>query len=213
MRTLRELGLYDNTLILFTSDNGAWWEGANGAARGGKGTTWEGAYRVGLIAGWPARMPGGQRTAELAANIDLLPTIAAAAGAELPGDREIDGRSLLPLLGANPGGDKGEPASSPHDYFYYFNNEELAAIRDRRWKLVTRAYYRRHLGALDKFDQVPNFDGPYWLLFDLDDPEPERYSFAREHPDVVERLARELARAEKAFRVDATRPPQETYPP
>lgn len=204
--TLKSLGLYDNTLILFTSDNGAWWEGSNGAFRGAKGSTWEAGYRVGLVASWPKRIAPNLRSDSLSVNIDLLPTIAAAAGAALPDGREIDGRSLLPLLGGE------RDTAAPHKYFYYFNNEELAGIRDNKWKLLTRAYYRKNLGAMDKFDQLPGFTSPYWLLFDLDDPHPERYSMAREYPDVVQRLAREMARAERRFRQGATRERQPTYP-
>jgi arylsulfatase A len=203
---LQKLGLYDNTLILFTSDNGAWWEGTNGASRGAKGSTWDAGYRVGLIASWPNGIPPGQASDALSINIDLLPTIADATNSELPTDRAIDGRSLLPVLADS----ANEP--SPHPYFYYFNNEEIAGIRDGRWKLLTRAYYRRHLGALDKFDQLPEFDGPYWLLFDLADEPTERYSMAREHPEVVRRLSGEMVRAEKVFRETATRDRQKTYP-
>jgi uncharacterized sulfatase len=206
VKALRANGILENTLILFTSDNGAWWEGSNGTFKGAKGSTWEAGYRVGLIASLPALIPAGTRSDALTVNIDLLPTIAEITGAKAPGDRALDGRSLLPLL-------SGEEDRSPHDYFYYFDNEELAGIRDRRFKLLTRAYYRRHLGAMDLFTVIPEFQGPYWLLFDLEDPQPERYSVAREHPEVVKRLARELSRAEAEFRRQATRPRQKTYPP
>ena len=207
VQALRERGLYDNTLILFTSDNGAWWEGSNGAFRGAKGSTWEAGYRVGLIASLPGRIRAGTTSDALSANIDLLPTIADLTGSRISGDVEIDGRSLLPLLTAEAGG------QSPHDYFYYFNNEEIAGIRDGRWKLVTRAYYRTHLGAMDKFDQLPEFSSPYWLLFDLSTDQPEHYSMAREHPDVVRRLAEQMARMEKLFRKTAVHERQQTYPP
>ena len=207
VKALKNHGLYDNTFILFTSDNGAWWEGSNGSSRGAKGSTWDAGYRVGLVASWPNTIPPGQKSDDLSINIDLLPTIADATGSELPTDRTIDGRSLLPLMVTN------TVEQSPHRYFYYFNNEEIAGIRDGRWKLLTRAYYRRHLGALDKFDELPEFEGPYWLLFDLDDDPSERYSLAREHPEVVRRLSEEMARAEKLFRETATKDRQTTYPP
>ncbi len=84
VNALRELDLLDNTLILFTSDNGAWWEGSNGSFRGAKGSTWDGGYRVGLIAALPGRIQAGLRSDALSANIDLLPTIAAATGTTLP---------------------------------------------------------------------------------------------------------------------------------
>ena len=207
VKALKKLGLYDNTLILFTSDNGAWWEGSNGSSRGAKGSTWDAGYRVGLVASWPNVIPPGRRSDALSVNIDLLPTIADATNSELSADQNIDGRSLLPLLTDN------TDEQSPHRYFYYFNNEEIAGIRDERWKLLTRAYYRRHLGALDKFAQLPEFDGAYWLLFDLDDDRSERYSMAREYPEVVRRLSEEMTRAEKMFRQTATRDRQTTYPP
>jgi len=205
VRTLEELELLDDTVVLFTSDNGAWWEGSNGPFRGAKGSTWEAGYRVGLVAALPGTIRAGLRSDALAANIDLLPTIAAITGAPPPKDLALDGRNLLPLL-------SGKTEDSPHEYFYYFNNEELAGIRDRRWKLLTRAYYRRHLGAMDLFGQLPGFEEPYWLLFDLQDQPPERYSVAGEHPQVVQRLATEMRRAETTFRRQATRPRQETYP-
>tara|TARA_R110001592_G_scaffold337300_1_gene623719 strand:- start:336048 stop:337388 length:1341 start_codon:yes stop_codon:yes gene_type:complete len=207
VKALKKLGLYENTFIMFTSDNGAWWEGSNANSRGAKGSTWDAGYRVGLIASWPKRIPAGQRNSMLSANIDLLPTIAAATDSEVPGDRKIDGQNLLPLL------DGSADNPTQHRFFYYFNNEEIAGIRDQEWKLLTRAYYRRHLGALDKFDQLPEFEEPYWLLFDLAIDPGERYSMAREHPDVVKRLSGEMARAEKLFRETATRARQETYPP
>jgi uncharacterized sulfatase len=205
VKVLQELNLLDNTLILFTSDNGAWWEGSNGPFRGAKGSTWDAGYRVGLVASLPGRIKTGLRSDALAANIDLLPTIAAVTGTPLPAGLELDGKNLLPLL-------RGDDMTSPHDYFYYFNNEELAGIRDARWKLLTRAYYRRHLGAMDLFDDLPEFTEPYWLLFDMHDEQPERYSLARDNPAIVERLAAEMARAETEFRRHATRSRQQTYP-
>jgi hypothetical protein len=65
---------------------------------------------------------------------------------------------------------------------------------------------------MDKFDQIPEFSSPYWLLFDLSDPDPEHYSLARKHSDVVRRLSQEMARAQKGFRVTATRDQEKTYP-
>jgi uncharacterized sulfatase len=203
---LKSLGLFENTLILFTSDNGAWWEGSNGNTRGKKGSSWEGAYRVGLIASWPREFSHPLRTVHLGNNTDLLPTIAGAAGIALPGDRVIDGHNLLRVLSG------WETDQSTPNYFYYFNNEELVGIRDQQWKLVRRIHYRRHLGALDKFDQIPGFTDPYWLLFDMQDPDPEHYSLAREHPEVVQRLQQEMQRAEDSFRKNATRDREKTYP-
>ncbi|MEM1153265.1 MAG: sulfatase [Pseudomonadota bacterium] len=206
VKALKRAGIYDNTLIFFTSDNGAWWEGSNAGAKGAKGSTWDGAYRVGLIASWPQTLGAGQHVGALSVNVDLLPTVAEASGAPLPTNTELDGMSLLSLM-QGPGED-----SIDERYFYYFDNEEIVGIRNQRWKLLARAYYRRHLGALDKFDQLPGFVEPYWLLFDLENDLEERYSLAESHPEIVQSLKQEMERAEEMFRETATREKVQTYP-
>ncbi len=191
MNALRELGIEDNTLILFTSDNGPWFEGSSGAARERKGSTWDGGYRVPLIARWPGRIPSGSASAEIGMNIDLLPTLAEAARIELPAGHELDGLSLMPVLSGQ--------KTSAHEYLYFFNNEDIVAIRDRKWKLVTHGYYRNLYFAFDRAGPEYGHPGPYFLLFDMEDPEPERYSLAREHPEIVARLHSELNRVQSTF--------------
>ena len=90
--------LTDNTLIIFTSDNGPFPEGGTGGLRGGKGTAWDGGYRVPFIARWPGRIPAGAIADAMAMNIDLLPSVAAVTGAPLPPAVELDGRNFLPVL-------------------------------------------------------------------------------------------------------------------
>jgi arylsulfatase A-like enzyme len=133
-------------------------------------------------------------------NIDLLPTIAEAAQIDLSKDHVLDGRSLLPVLNSN--------ASTSHEYLYFFNNEDLVAIRDQKWKLVTTSYYRNLYLALDRAGPKYGHPGPYFLLFDMEDPEPERYSLARDYPDVVKRLHNELLRAQEGFDLLRTRASQ-----
>jgi arylsulfatase A len=144
---LKQLGLDDNTLVVYTSDNGPWAPygidaGSAGPLKGAKGSVWEGGIRVPAIFRWPGRIPAGKVTSELAATLDFLPTFAAAAGAELPPDRTLDGHNLLPLL-------TGAARYSPRLYFYYFDtaihytpetgrptsNSNLLAVRSGRWKL------------------------------------------------------------------------------
>jgi uncharacterized sulfatase len=191
IETLRELGILDDTLVIFTSDNGPWFEGSSGPARGRKGSTWSGGHRVPLIASWPNRIPAATVSGEMGMNIDLLPTIAEAAQIEPPEDHRLDGRSLLPVLSGT--------AETGHEYLYFFSNEDIVAIRDRRWKLVTYSYYRDLFVALDRIGPEYGHPGPYFLLFDMEDPEPERYSLARDNPEVVERLYAEMKRAQAAF--------------
>ena len=131
--TLDELKLTDNTLVVFTSDNGPWLVfGEHGGLatplRAGKGTTYEGGMRVPAIMQWPGTIPAGVVTSEIATTMDLLPTIATLTGAKIPNDRIIDGRNILPLL-------KNEPdAKSPHDAFFYYHGTELHAVRSGPWK-------------------------------------------------------------------------------
>jgi len=131
---LAELGIDQNTLVMFTSDNGGvghqW--ASNAPLRGTKGTTWEGGLRVPLIARWPGTIPAGQTCTELATAMDFLPTLAhlAGAGDGIPTDRIIDGRDVRPLLMCEPG------ARSPYEaFFYYAVDKSLAAVRAGRWKL------------------------------------------------------------------------------
>jgi arylsulfatase A-like enzyme len=142
VETLNELGLAENTLILFTSDNGAsrLWGGTNVPLSGFKGSVQEGGIRVPCIVRWPNRIPAGSTTDQVATVMDLLPTFAALSGARLPGDRIIDGRDISKLLTAP------ATASSPHEAFYYFTRRELVAVRSGPWKLYLRGGRLYHLG-------------------------------------------------------------------
>jgi uncharacterized sulfatase len=157
-----------------------------------------------MIVGWPAGLPAGKTIDEPAMHIDLLPTLAAAAG--VPEPASLDGLSLLPLM-------TGASAVSPHDYLYFFTDEEVVGVRSGRWKLLTHAYYRRILGALENVEVLNGFDGPYPLLFDMAGPTGERYSLARENPDIVARLGKQIAAARMRFDSLRTRAPMDVYPP
>lgn len=195
VKALKRTGKFEDTLIVITSDNGPWFEGSSGEYRGGKGSTWEGAYRVPFIISWPAAIQATAAKNAMAMNIDVFPTILDATGIKLPEHLEVDGKSLLPLV-------LGETDVSPHDYLLFFNNEEVVGVRTQQWKLLTRTYYRRDYAALDKFDG----DG-YWLLWDLQASHPERYSMARDHPDQLRELKAVLAAAVKEFEPLRTRAP------
>ena len=131
LETLRQLGLADNTLVIFTSDNGgALRHGAiNAPLRGGKGSTFEGGMRVPLIAWWPGKIPAGTHTSEIASMMDVLPTFAKLAGGTVPTDRKIDGGDIWPILSGQAG------AKSPYDAFYFFRGLNLQAVRSGPWKL------------------------------------------------------------------------------
>ncbi len=130
LKGLRDLGIDEHTMVVFLSDNGgATRHGASNAPlRGAKGSTWEGGQRVPFVAWWPDRIPAGTRTEEIATSMDLLPTLARLAGAEVPAQRKIDGKDIWPLL-------KGEPrAKTPHEAFYYYFKGDLEAVRSGEWK-------------------------------------------------------------------------------
>jgi arylsulfatase A-like enzyme len=164
--------LDQKTLVIFTSDNGPWWQGSPGGLRGRKHNVTEGGFRVPFFARWPGVLPAGQVRDELSANFDLLPTCLEIAGVELPDDRVIDGVSILPLL-------RGEE-QQPHDTFYYYDGHELVAVQHENWK-----YHRRHMSDNGGY---PTFShGPF--LFDLDRDPTESYSLIESRPEIAHRLA------------------------
>ena len=138
---LKKNNIEDNTLVVFTSDNGPWLSygkraGSADPLREGKGTMWEGGYRVCTLMQWPSKIPAGTTCDELASTIDLLPTVAAMIDAPLP-KKKIDGKDIRPLMFGAIG------AKSPHTHFAcYYKGGELQAVRDRQFKLVFPHKYR-----------------------------------------------------------------------
>jgi len=191
LAALRKHGLERETLVVFTSDNGPWLSygdhaGSAGPLREGKGTAWEGGVRVPFIARWPGRIPAGAVVREPAMTIDLLPTVARLTGARLPG-RKIDGLDIWPLLA----GERG--ARSPHEaLFFYYQQNELQAVRAGRWKLVLPHTYRTLAGRPGGQGGVP---AKYQSakagleLYDLEADAGETTDVATRHPEVVGRLA------------------------
>ena len=197
LAALAEHGLAKRTLVIFASDNGPWLSygnhaGSAGPFREGKGTTWEGGVRVPCLMRWPEKIPTGAVCHELAATIDVLPTLAKLVGAPLPAHR-IDGRDIWPLMS----GKKG--AATPHEVFYYYWGEHLQAIRGGPWKLVFPHEYRSLTGTPGK-DGKPggytNVKTPKALYHLVDDPG-EKLNVINEHADVVLRLEK-LADAARA---------------
>ena len=129
LNTVRELGLSNKTMVIFTSDNGGTRRAVNTPLRGFKSSTWEGGMRVPTIAWWPGRIPAGTQTDAITGMIDVMPTLVKLAGGQLPGDRKIDGGDIWPLLAGEPS------AKSPHEAFYYYRGLVLEAVRNGPWKL------------------------------------------------------------------------------
>ncbi len=204
LEKLKSLNLDDNTMVIFTSDNGPWYGGSTGGLRGMKGKTWEGGLRVPMIARWPGSIPAGVVNNSPAGTIDVLPTILNAASVPIPGDRIIDGQDIMPML-------KSGDAQSPHDAIFGMQGPNLATIRSGNWKLHVRSP-----------GPTPNRDGdwvdprgpdgvtilaPYeqarpseypgaddgdkpknMMLFDIESDPAEQHDLSDKHPEIVKRL-------------------------
>jgi len=166
--TLKAQGIDDNTLVIFTCDNGPM-IGKATPLKGKKGSTLEGGMREPTVIRWPGKIPAGVANDEIMTAMDLLPTFAKLAGAELPKDRVIDGKDIWPVLtGA---------AKSPHEVFFYYRDNDLRAVRSGKWKL--------HLALPQKTgDKNP----PKSALYDLESDIGEKTNVLAEHPDVEKRL-------------------------
>ncbi|MCF7944230.1 MAG: sulfatase [Spirochaetia bacterium] len=165
---LEKLNLTDDTLIIFTSDNGSRARdegGSNAPCRGTKSTTWEGGMRVPLIIKWPNKIRPGQVSAELASSIDLLPTIVSLTGGSISDNQKIDGVDISGLF-------TDETAKSPRTDFAYYNGNRLHAVRKGDWKLH---FYR-------------NEDGDVKELYNLKDDIGENVNLYQQHPDIVSNL-------------------------
>ena len=188
LETVRELGMGERTLVLFTSDNGPWLtQGTNGGVagplRGGKGGTFEGGVREPTIVWWPGQVAAGASNDAVAANFDLLPTFVKLAGGSLPAQHPIDGKDLSDLF-------LGRSRQSPHEAHYYFDGNNLQAVRSGPWKLAI-ARQNENLGAKANSARRTN-EAFSPTLFNLDQDLGERTNVAALYPDQVRRL-RELA--------------------
>ena len=174
LQALDSLGIDEQTLVVFTSDNGAAsrWGGSNAPLSGFKGSTMEGGMRVPFIVRWPGSVPIGTSRDDLASTIDLLPTFSRLAGASVPAKGIIDGRDIWPLLSGD------TQAKSPHEAFFYYYRDQLQAIRVDRWKL--------HLER--QVDSGQGMETIALRLYDLKSDVGETTDLKTDHPDVVKRL-------------------------
>ena len=185
--TLRNLKLDSNTLVIFTSDNGPWLikgkdAGTAAPLRGGKFTTWEGGEREPFVAWWPGHIPAGVVRDTVAANIDFLPTFVSLAGGSVPARPEIDGTNMSPLL-------LGQATDMPDDVFFYYNYNNLDAVREGPWKLALRPQMevvKYHGAGGQTFPPDAATSAP--RLYNLDHDIGEKTNVAAQNPDVVARL-------------------------
>jgi arylsulfatase A-like enzyme len=189
MKTLKKHKLEKNTLFIFTSDNGPWLNygdhaGSAAPLREGKGTIFEGGCREPTLAWWPGKIPANSVCKEPLMTIDLLPTIAEMIGAKLPGHR-IDGKNILPLM-------LSDDAKSPHKAYYFYNGNQLQAVRQGKWKLHFPHGYRTMAGKPGGTGGIPTNYSQAKIelsLFDLHQDIGESKDLKAEFPDIVTRLS------------------------
>tara|TARA_B100001250_G_scaffold388000_1_gene385892 strand:- start:115 stop:1536 length:1422 start_codon:yes stop_codon:yes gene_type:complete len=174
LKSIKEKGMDQKTLVIYTSDNGPWKldRGRGGSSyplRGYKFQTYEGGMRVPCIMRWPGKVPEGTSCDEVAASIDLMPTIAKLAGAKLLKDRKIDGKDIWPLMSGTEG------AVSPHDMYYYYKGNRLESARQGKWKI-------RRSGK--KSQSVE--------LYDLDSDISETKNLAKENEALVKDMIKKM---------------------
>lgn len=200
---LKKLGLDDNTLVVFTSDNGPWVEttagmkpdrkpfiprdhsGSADPFRGWKMSAWEGGSRVPFIARWPGKIPAGGVSDEILSTMDFLPTFASLAGADLPEDRTLDGHDTTSFL-------LGKSDTSPRDDYLYYAGCLLTGIRVDQWKLVLprpnnppgTGWWGRMIEAVEETQ-----------LFDLNADPGETTNVAKQNPEVVATLMKRIEKA------------------
>ncbi len=193
LNKIKEMGLDDNTYVIFTSDNGPWWiKGDHGGnsepLRGAKTSSWEGGLRVPFIIRAPGKVPAGKTSDLVMATIDLFPTIATIAGTTQPTDRVIDGLDISNII-------TGDSTSLERPYFYYLHRT-LRAVRQGKWKLhlpheanvasLANAKWPRHIAPEDRivFDK--------YILYDLENDIGETSDVSAENPEIVNQLAKLL---------------------
>lgn len=205
MKALKENGVEENTLVIFTSDNGPWLTfgnhaGSSGGLREGKQTSFEGGQREPAIVCWPGVVPAGTVNNKLACNIDFLPTFAAITGASLP-NKKIDGVNILSLF-------KGDENANPRNHlYYYYNKNSLEGVRMGPWKLVLPHSYGSYVGELPGNDGFPGKkhpDSTGLALYDLRRDPGERYDVKDQNQDVVRDIQKLVDQARQDLGDDLT---------
>jgi arylsulfatase len=187
---LRKNGLDRNTVVLFSSDNGPWYQGSPGRLRGRKNTTYEGGVREPFIARWTGHIPAGRVVDGLASMLDIFPTVARLTGGALPA-KPLDGIDIWPML-------HGDKASIERDPLLYFDNWDLQCARWMNWKLhVARHNTGAYMPppAIGRHSYVLPKPELYNLAVDPD----ESYDVAAENPQIVEKMKQKIGEMLKSF--------------
>ena len=189
LENLEKQGLADNTIVLFTSDNGPWFEGSSGGLRGGKGQPFDGAFKVPLLVSWKNHIKPNTSTSARVSNMDIFPTLLSIVGLATPEDRIIDGKNITDIL-------TGKSQASPHDKLFFYHYDDPAAVLVDNWKYYENAntyvwpvpvnrrgnfseiITRKLMGNLDK------------TLFNLNQDPNEDYNVSQHFPQKVDSMQR-----------------------
>lgn len=185
LQAIRDMGLAEETYVIFTSDNGPHkGDGSAGPFRGHKHSAYEGGVRVPGIVWGPGRVPAGSASDAVVATFDLYPTLASLAGAQVPTDRVIDGEDLAPLW-------HGMDNASPHDQFiYYVRHGRVAGLRVGAWKLLVEV-------------ETGPWSHEGVALYNLAKDPGEQKNLAAKHPEKVEAMREQLKAADDEVRKNA----------
>ena len=186
-------GLYENTVVIFTSDNGPWFQGSTGGQRGRKGQSYEGGFNVPMIARWPGRITPGSVSNQPAMNIDFLPTLLSIAGVDTPQDRIIDGKNITGLL-------TGQQQETPHKMLYFYHHAELEGVRSGKWKFYKEISTYTYPVPVDKW-HFGAIQHRSWL-YNLETDPTESYPLNAHYPEVVTKLTEEMDLWQKAMEED-----------
>jgi arylsulfatase len=201
LQSLKDNGLENNTLVVFSSDNGPWYQGSPGLLRGRKGDSYDGGWRVPCIARFPGQIPEGQVCDAVTTTMDILPTVARLTGASLPA-RPLDGLDIMPLL-------SGRASNMEREPFLYFNDVYLQCARLGAWKLHVARY------NVPMFTPEPargrrNLPLPRPELYNLvDDPE-ESYNRSTRNSPVVAQIQERVERLMETFPAEIRKAYEET---
>jgi arylsulfatase len=190
MGALRANGLDSNTLVMFSSDNGPWWQGSPGRLRGRKGETYEGGMREPFLARFPGMIPAGIGCSGMATMLDLLPTVARLAGAALPA-KPIDGVDIWPIL-------SGARDDVDREVFLYFDAVYLQCARLGRWKLHLARYNTKAWSPAPSAGKI-NLPLPKPELYDVVSDPQESYDCASSHPQIVADIRSRVDRLIQTF--------------
>ena len=201
LSALKKHNVESSTLVLFSSDNGPWWQGSPGRLRGRKATTYEGGHRVPLLARFPGRIPRGKTCHSLASTIDVLPTLARLCDAPLP-PNPVDGIDIWPLL-------TGQTPELEREVLLYFDDVHLQCARSGRWKLHIARYNSQAYNPPPPGGRV-NLPLPAPELYDLVNDPDESYNLAPQNPRIVTEIQDRVERLIEGFPEEIRRAWSET---